>query len=131
MKQLIIPLAIIVALIVFFFVADRKEFIRYIRYETESVNVVKTANETKTVKSKPAEKAENNPVAENKPDEMKPAVETKTDQSVEAQPVTEAKSEEKPVPTAVPVVTAEEAEKRNAEALAEYDILEKKRDVLK
>ena len=138
MKQLIMPAAIIVALIAFFIVIDRKEFSRHNDDvqavqsespatnrkttvsvpETKPVTDVKTAAETKPVETKPV--AETNPATEAKPvTEAKPKTDTKP---AETKPVADTKTvgtnpEEKLLPAAVPVVTAAEAEKLNAEAI--------------
>lgn len=108
--------------------------------ETRPVTETKPAEtklvvETKTTETKPAE---TKPVSETKPGEITPTVETKSaiaakpvaeTKLADVKPVTETKpaetkpvetmavSEEKPAPVAIPVVTAEEAEKLNAEAV--------------
>lgn len=202
MKQLIAPIAIIVALIAFFVIIDRKDFYsgddiavqkEDVTRKPTSVTMLKPVEQSKETKptaetkpvieSKPAETkpvaetnpntvkpVETKPVAETKPIETKPVVETKpaeakpaevkptetkavTVKPVETKPVTETKptetkpvvetkpvetkpAETKPVKTtpvaeeklasaAIPVVTAEEAKKLNAEALAEFEKLEK------
>lgn len=100
---------------------------------------VERPTDTKAVEMKPV--AETNPVAENNPMEAKPTetkqaetkpVETKpapktmpaTATSAETKPVAKIKpaemkpvAENKPAPVAIPVVAAEEAEKRNEEAI--------------
>ncbi len=98
MKQLIAPIAIIVALIAVFVIIDRKEFSR--RHD----NVQTIQSESPTTNRKPTVSVP----------ETKPVTESKS--AVEAKPV-ETKPEEKPLPAAVPVVTAEEAEKLNEFAL--------------
>ena len=109
MKQLIVPVAIIIALIAFFIIIDRKEF---------SGNVQKIAHvlpaETKTVAEvKPAEikTVETKSAAETKSVEAKPVVEeTKTDNPTESKPMGAEMSEEKTKPAAVPVLTKEQAD---------------------
>ena len=132
MKQLIVPVAIIVALIAFFVIIDRKEFNRHDdvqtvqsessmtnRKPTVSVPETKPITEVKpTVETKPVAETkpvtdstpvtEANPKKDAKPAETKPVAETKP-----AETVAEAKLEDNPAPAAVPVVTAEEAEKLN------------------
>ncbi len=155
MKQLIVPIAIIVALIAFFVIIDRKEFSRHDDVqsvqsesptsnrkptvsvpETKPVIDVKPAAGTKPVEMKPVvetKPAEVKPVAETKPAvETKPVVETKPAEAkpveakpAETKPVAQSKPEENLLPAAVPVVTAEEAEKLNAEAIVAFEILEK------
>ena len=162
MKSLIIPVAIIVGLIVFFFFVDRKEFNRHdsiqnVQIEKRSPDTSQhidhqhirgmggVTTETTSTASNPVE-AEVKPaetksmeipsaaksseaVTELKPSESKPAktastahVEIHSVESIvkappkESTPLAEPKSENKPAPAAVPVVTAAEAEKRNAEA---------------
>ena len=161
MKQLIVPIAIIVALIAFFVIIDRKEFSRHVDVqtvqsessttnrkstgsvpETKPVTDVKTTAEAKPIETKPvveikpvaetmpvteskpvteakpktdAKSSETKPVAETKPAEVKPVAETKP--RPEAKPVAQTKPRENLLPAAVPVVTAEEAEKLNAFAI--------------
>ena len=162
MKQLIVPIAIIVALVAFFFIIDRKEFNRHDDVqtvqsesptsnkkplvsvpETKPVIEVKPAVEAKPVETKPVAGtkplAENKPVAEAKPKkDTKPAeteavVETKPGEEkpvetkpAETKPVAETTPEENLLPAAIPIVTAEEAEKLNEEA-KEYALAEKER----
>lgn len=175
MKQLIAPIAIIVALIAFFIVIDRKDFYSSgdvavqkeavtrksttaatLKPVEQSAETKPTAETKPVVETKPVETKtvaetkpttvkpiETKPVAETKPVETKPVVETKLDEAkpaemkpTETKAVTEAKSvsETKPIvaeklaPSAVPVVTAEEAEKLNAEALVEFERQEKMRE---
>lgn len=105
MKRLIAPIAIIVALIAFFVIIDRKEFSRH-------DNVRTVQNENPSTNRKPLVS-----VPETKPvTDVKPAVETK---SVETKPG------EKLLPAAAPVVTAEEAE-MNEDAKA-YVLAEKEK----
>ena len=147
MKQLIAPIAIIVALIAIFVIIDRKEFSRHDDVQTaqseshpsnrkplvsvpktKSVTDAKSAVEAKPgaetkplVETKPVvetKPAEVKPVAETKTADTKPMAETKTDKPAETKPVTETRLEEMARPIAVPVVTAEEAEKLNAEAMS-------------
>ena len=138
MKQLIAPIATIVVLIAFFVIIDRKEFSRHDdvqtvqsespmtnRKPTASVSQAKPVTEVKpTVEAKPIEErpVETKSVAETKPAEVKP-VEAKP---AETKPVAQTKPEETLLPAAVPVVTAEEAEKLNAEALVEFEIQQKR-----
>ena len=91
--------------------------------ETKPVAENKKPAETKQTEAKPAE---TKPVAEKKPVDAKPVVETKpaTAKSAETKPTTTTKP--MPAPAAVPVVTAEEAEKLNAEAI-EYAVVEKEK----
>ena len=162
MKQLIVPIAIIVALIASFVIIDRKEFSRHDDVQTvqnvsptsnrkPTVSVpetkpyieVKPVTETKPVEEKPVTEtkpvAETTPVAEAKPKtdvkpaETKPVAETKPAEEkpvetkpAETKPVVEAKPGEKLLPAAVPVVTAEEAEKLNEDAKA-YALAEKEK----
>ena len=76
--------------------------------------------ETSKIKSTEAKTAETKHVAETEPVETKPIVETKP---AELKP-----AEGKLAPAAIPVVTAEEAEKLNAEALVEFERQEKIRE---
>ncbi len=142
MKQLIVPVAIIIALIAFFVIIDRKEFSRHDDVQTvqngnSTIKPTVSVPETKPVTDvKPAVEAK--PVDETRPvtnpkhvTEAKPVTETepKTDtKSTEAKPGAETKpvDETKPgaktnpeekAPAAVPVVTAEEAEKLNELAI--------------
>ena len=100
MKQLIVPIAIIVALIAFFVIIDRKEFSRHDDVETVQIKSP-TTNRKPTVsvpEMKPANELK--PAGETKPmDEMKPVVKTKP--VTEAKPVTETqpKIEAKPAGT--------------------------------
>lgn len=166
MKQLIVPIAIIIALITFFIVVDCKEFSRHDDVQTVqsespttnkkptvSVPEMKPITEVKpTVEAKPVveikpvaeakpntdpkpagtkpvdetKPAEVKPIAETKPAETKPVAETQTDKPAETKPQVQTNLEEKLLPAAVPVVTAEEAEKLNAEAM-EYAIAEQDR----
>lgn len=140
MKQIIVPIVIIAALIAFFVIVDRKEFSRH--DDVQTVQSESTTSNKKPLVSVPEIKSENelkpagktNLVANNKPVvETKSVAESKvstdpkpmesmTDSVAEASPfegdtstknVTETK---KLMPTAVPVVNAEEAEKLNEEA---------------
>ena len=162
MKQLIVPVAIIVALIAFFVIIDRKEFSRHDDVqtvqsesptsnrkptvsvpETKPVIDVKPAAETKPVEMKPVvetKPAEVKPVAEKKPAvETKPVVETKpaevesveTAPIAETKPVAQSKPEEILLPAAVPVVTAEEAEKLNKEAMEYAKPFDNRRQYIK
>ena len=128
MKQLIVPIAIIIALIAFFVIIDRKEFRRHDDVQTvqsESpisnrkpmVSVPETKPEIEmnpVVETKPAEvkPVVNQSVAEIKTAETNPAAETKADKPAETTPAV-AETEDKHAPAAVPVVTPEEAEKLN------------------
>ena len=97
MKQLIVPIAIIVALIAFFVIIDRKEFSRH-----DDVQTVQS--ESPTSNRKPTVS-----VPETKPvTDVKPAVEAKP--VAEAQPVTDPKpvTEAKPKIDAKPVVRCHE-----------------------
>ena len=133
MKQIIIPVAIIVALIAFFVIIDRKEFSRHndvqtVQSESSTTNRKQTVSVPETtpvtevkpaIGSKPV--AETKPMtspkpeteaksktdtktAETKPMEATPVAETKTDK-----PVIQTKPEEKFLPAAVPVLSPEEA----------------------
>ena len=134
MKQLSAPIAIIVALIAFFVIIDRKEFSRYDDVqtvqsesptsnrkatfsvpETKPLTEVKPAIETKPVETKPV--TETKPVAETKPmTEAKPVTDPKLTvteakskidaKPVETKPVAETKpTEVKPVAETKPVET--------------------------
>ena len=146
MKQLIAPIAIIVALIAFFVIIDRKEFSRHDDVqtvqsespmtnrkpavsvaETKPVTEMKPAVETKSVPeiqpmidSKFVSAAK--PKTDTKPDKTKPLAETK---HAEAQSVVK-QIEKKTTQTAVPVATAEDAKLLNAEAV-EYAMVEKEK----
>ena len=150
MKQLIAPVAIIIALLVFFVIVDRREFNRYYDVqtvpsktltsnkkplvsapETKSGTELKPVAETKPAEARPVETktiAETRPTetmtvetmpvaAETRPAEVKPVTEMKTDKPAEIKPMAETKTDVMPTPIAVPVVTAEEAEKLNAFAV--------------
>ncbi len=144
MKQLIAPIAIIVALIAFFVIIDRKDFYSgdNLTVQKETVTEKKPATVTtlKPVEQTTGEPIETKPVVDTKPtekdtvaeepSETKPAAETKP---VEMKSVTETKpiktklvTEETLAPAAIPVVTAEEAEKLN-EAAKEFALAEKER----
>ena len=128
MKQLIAPVAIIVILIVFFVIVDRKEFSRHDnvqmvqnepsatnRKPTVSVPEAKPITEVKPAETKPV--AESESIVATKPvAKAKPVTEKQTVKPAEPKPVAQTKSKEKLLPTAVPVVSAEEAKKLNAEA---------------
>jgi hypothetical protein len=171
MKQLIVPITIIVALIAFFVIIDRKDFHsgNDVAVQQETVTRMKPTTVTtvkpveKPVETRPVEKpaekepetetktATTKPVAESKPVETKPVAETKsaTAKPVETKPVTEKKpvaetkpatakpaetkpvetkpvTEEKLIPVAIPIATAEEAKKLNEEA-KEYAAAEKEK----
>ena len=122
MKQLIVPIAIIVALIAFFVIIDRKEFSRH---EDQTVQ------STKPIDTKPVvEKlSEVNPVAETKPVERSQPAEglsPETTPDSRDQALAQTTPEENLRPAAVPVVTAEEAKKLNEEA-KEFALAEKER----
>ena len=105
MKQLIVPIAIIIALIAFFVVVDRTEFSRH-----DDVQTVQS--ESSTSNKKPLVS-----VPETKPvTEVKPAVETKP--VAEAQPVTDPKpvTEAKPKTDSKPVETTPVVETKSTEA---------------
>ncbi len=94
--------------------------------ETKSVSETKPGETTPAVETKSAIAAK--PVAETKLADVKPVTETKP---AETKPVeTMAVSEEKPAPVAIPVVTAEEAEKLNAEAVLFLEEYKKIKDRL-
>ena len=96
MKQLIVPIAVILALIAFFFIIDRKEFSRH-----DDVQTVQSENSTTNTKTSVS-------VSGPKPvTEVRPAAEQKQGASVLPDP-----------PTAIPVLSPEEALIANAEALA-------------
>ena len=96
--------------------------------EAKPVTDPKPKTDVKPTETKPAVEtkpvAETKSVAETKPAEVKP-VETKP---AETKPVAETKREEKLLPAAAPVVSAEEAEKLNAEAIVAFEVLEKIRE---
>ncbi len=127
MKQLIVPIAILVALIAFFAIIDRKEFSRHDDVQTvqgeslasnrkptgsvpepktvtETRSAVDTQSVTETKQKTDAKSAETKPIAETKSAETKPVAKTL--------PI-----EGKLAPAAIPVVTAEETEKLNEEAM--------------
>ena len=130
MKQLIAPIAIIVALIAFFVIIDRKNFYSSgdvavqkedVRRKPTSVTTLKpvAGQATEPVKSiedvvemKPTEgkSAKTKPVAETNPVEAKPAMETKT---VETKPATVKPVEMKPVTDTKPIETKPVAEKQS------------------
>ena len=118
MKQLIAPIAIIAALIVFFVVVDRKEFnhhdnVHAVRSESPTANrkllvsVPETMHETEAmiaVETKSVEEKSVDTVQKKKIRSLlKPSRHAGTE------------PEEKPVPVAVPVVTAEEAKLLNVD----------------
>ena len=152
MKQLIVPIAIIVALIAFFVIIDRKDFYSgddvTVQQETvtgqpPTVTTLKPVGqpaETKPVEVKPTETnpVEAKPVIETKPTKTRPAesvpvAETKpaTTKPTETKPVADhppvtmkesRKNKDKPV--AIPVATREEAIRLNENAIA-YALSEK------
>ena len=88
--------------------------------ETKPVAEAKPKTNTKPAETNPVvetKPAEVKPVAETKTADTKPVAETKTDKPSKTKPVVQTKPEEKPAPAAVPVVTAEEAEKLNEFAI--------------
>ena len=138
MKQLIIPAVIIVALIAFFVIIDRKEFTRHddvqtVQSESSTTNRKPTASVPETTpaidmktaaETKPAE---TKPVIETKPvAETKPGTEAKLE--TEAQPKTEAKpAETKPVAETKivetkPVAEAKSVTETKPEAKTKTDI---------
>ena len=139
MKSVITTICLLIPLVIFFVIIDRKDFYSGSDVAVQQETVTKkptTMTTIKAVEMKPVETksvAETKPVAESKPvetksivetkpAETKPVVETKPDTEtkpvVETKPDTETKpAEGKPAPAAIPVVTAEEAEKLNAFAI--------------
>lgn len=128
MKQLIVPIVIIVALIVFFVIINREDFNRH-----EDVQMVQSENPTSNrkptvsvleTKPVPASKStiESKPF-ENKTTEIKSAspeeqpLEGKSDSSKLESDTAIAQLENKNVPMAIPVLTPEEAELSNQEAI--------------
>ena len=125
MKQLIMFIAVIGAMIAFFVIIDRKDF-----YSGDDVAVQKeavTRNPNTVATIKPIEK----PVETKPTTETKPEVDTK---SAEKKTVAETKltmvkhdetktknGKEKLLPAAVPVVTAEEAKNLNMDALVVFE----------
>ena len=131
MKQLIVPIAIIVALIAFFVIIDRKEFSRHDVQTVQSESPTSNRNPTLSV---PETKSvsELNPAVETKSGietkpiaEAKSVTETRTDKTAEPS-VAQTKPEEMAKPAVVPVATAKEAEKLNEDAKA-YVLTEKER----
>ena len=96
MKAFIFPAIIIIALIAFFVVIDRKEFKRYDDVQTDKRERVEN-------KWKPT-----------------PVTGTGTKPVVDEKPVAAAKPIDPNAPMAVPVVTPEEAARLNAEALKRF-----------
>ena len=135
MKYLFVPIAIFLALITFFVIIDRKEFYSYDDVKTVQSEIptptkpLVTVPEVKPADTNPAEtkQAIKTNLAEVKPVETSPVAETKSvaetnsDSSAETKPATEAKPEETAKPAAVPVVTAEDMEKLNLEALVWFE----------
>lgn len=114
MKQLIVPVVIIIALIAVFVIIDRKKFSRH-----DDVQTVQS--ESSTTNKKPMVSVpETKPVAE-----LKPAVEAKPVETKPAETKLVAKTKTDK-PAAVPVVTAEEAVKLNEEA-KEFALAEKEK----
>lgn len=124
MKQLIVPVAIIVALIAFFVIVDRKEFSRH-----DDVQTVQSESPTGKHPEVKFSAEINRSFIEDKPSietktiaEPQPAVAEKpvtvVPPSIEIGPASVIKTEDNPTPTAIPVVTQEEAEKANQEAIA-------------
>jgi len=140
MKQLIVPIAIIVALIAFFVIVDHKEFSRHddvqtVQSESSTTNrkpLVSVPETKPATKVKPAVEAKpvgTKPVAEIKPEkpaDTKPVAEIKPEKPADTKPVAQTKPGEELLPAAVPVVTAEEAEKLNEDAKA-YALAEKEK----
>lgn len=147
MKQLIVPVAIIVALIAFFVVMDRKDFnhcndVQAVKSESSTTirkPTVPDPQTTAVIETNPSVElksmTEAKPKTDTKPAEVKPVAETKTietklfaatKQKPEPTPATEVKpsetlseAEAKSAvnPTAVPVATMEEAIRANENAL--------------
>lgn len=134
MKQLLVSFFILAGLVLFFFIMDRNSFNcseedQIIQTESNEPfsNVRIILHTTKPV-------TETMPVTESRPKtDVKPAetiIVTETKLSIPNLPITKpmarSKPEDKTKPAAVPVVTAEEAETLNAEALVEFEIQEKR-----
>ena len=137
MKQLIAPVAIIIALIVFFVIVDRNEFrhngnVQTVQSEDFTTNRKPSVSLHKTkpvteLKANPGDKepVDNKPVAETKPVEAKPQSFVTKTESAEAKTLAETdtdkpagiKREEKGKPQAVTFLTPEEAVMANRFAL--------------
>lgn len=143
MKQLIVPAAIIVALIALFVFIDRKDFSLHDDVQTfqsenpetdgkTTISVSHTMSATEVNQAVEAKPVKTKLVAEAKPEtEPKPATKAnhKTDTKLtEMKPIVEMKpvEEEQFAPAAIPVVTAEESEKLNT-AAKEFAIAEKEK----
>lgn len=130
MKQRIVPVALIVALIAFFVIIDRKEFSRLNNIQPIQRENVSDRTETiPAVSAKPA--IETRPFVDTKPPEVTDKQEEglKTQTQTETTPVSESGIKEAIVssrPFAVPVLSQEEAEKANLEAFA-YAAAEKEK----
>ena len=128
MKQLIAPIAIIIALIAFFVIIDRKDFSRHDDVQTVQSDSPTTNRKSSVSVPETKPVTELRPAVETKPAETKPAAETRpaeTKSVAEAKRAAETKSEAKPV--AVPVARVEEAEELNAEAMAILSDIEKRK----
>ncbi len=128
MKSFIAPTAIIFALIVVFFIVDRKEFHRHNDVQTiQSGNSTTIGRHVTAAEMKPAVEKKpfvNPQLIETKPTETKPP---KSTPNQEVKSVAGTMSEDKLLPLAIPVVTEKEAKERNEEA-KEYALTEKERN---
>lgn len=152
MKSVIIAICLLVPLVIIFVVIDRKDFYSgddlAVQQETvtrkpptvTTLKPVEQPAETKPVEVKPTETkpVETKPVIETKPTETRPAesvpvakMKPADVKPTETKPVVETKTaetmlfEEKLAPAAIPVITAEEAEKLNVEAFVLFEKLKK------
>ena len=131
MKRIIVPIAIIVVLIVFFAIVGRREFNRHDGVQTvQSEGAMTIENPSESVPEIPPSSTESEACgtrqAETMPvTEIMPVIETRPTETRQADEKTSLPeqlhaseaTQEKPLPAAVPVATPEEAEKLNAFAL--------------
>ena len=134
MKVLIVPIAIIIALIAFFVIIDRKEFSRYdnartVQSESPATNWKPTGSVPQTQPATGEKSlAEATPVTEAIRAKAKSA---ETGSAVGSKSAEDNTGKNKPAPAAVPVLTPEEAIKANKEAISYYQDLAAKERIHK
>ena len=124
MKSVITVICLLIPLVILIIIVDRNDF--YSGDDVTAQQETVTGKTTILTTFKPVEKPMETKPAETKPMEMKPVsgIKTAPIKPVETTPTVNTKP--LPLPVAVPFVTAEDAEKLNAEAL-EYAVAEKEK----
>ena len=115
MKSVITVICLLIPLVILIIIVDRNDF--YSGDDVTAQQETVTGKTTILTTFKPVEKPMETKPAETKPMEMKPVsgIKTAPIKPVETTPTVNTKP--LPLPVAVPFVTAEDAEKLNAEAL--------------